>query len=163
MNSIQKENPLGYEKLLGLLKSFAIPSIIAMLVSSLYNIVDQVFIGQGVGYLGNAATNVAFPLITISLAIALLIGIGSASLFSLNLGAGEKEDAGQVVGTAFTMIHAVCQRIHPDHRDRYAVSDRQQWDEQPCPGRRKSEIFHDLYADRCDHQHHTGSGLYFYL
>lgn len=75
-----------------------------MLVSSLYNIVDQVFIGQGVGYLGNAATNVAFPLTTISLAIALLIGIGSASLFSLNLGAGEKEDAVQVVGTAFTMM-----------------------------------------------------------
>ncbi len=137
MNSIQKENPLGYEKLPRLLKSFAIPSIIAMLVSSLYNIVDQVFIGQGVGYLGNAATIVAFPLTTISLAIALLIGIGSASLFSLNLGAGEKEDAAQVVGTAFTM--------------------------KPRPGRRKSEIFHDLYADRCDHQHHTGSGLYFYL
>ena len=72
MNSIQKENPLGYEKPPRLLKSFAIPSIIAMLVSSLYNIVDQVFIGQGVGYLGNAATNVAFPLTTISLAIALL-------------------------------------------------------------------------------------------
>ena len=75
MNSIQKENPLGYEKLPRLLKSFAVPSIIAMLVSSLYNIVDQVFIGQGVGYLGNAATNVAFPLTTISLAIALLIGL----------------------------------------------------------------------------------------
>ncbi len=104
MNSIQKENPLGYEKPPRLLKSFAIPSIIAMLVSSLYNIVDQVFIGQGVGYLGNAATNVAFPLTTISLAIALLIGIGSASLFSLNLGAGKKEDAAQVVGTAFTMM-----------------------------------------------------------
>lgn len=85
-----KRNPLGYEKPPRLLKSFAIPSIIAMLVSSLYNIVDQVFIGQGVGYLGNAATNVAFPLTTISLAIALLIGIGSASLFSLNLGAGKK-------------------------------------------------------------------------
>ena len=104
MNSIQKENPLGYEKPPRLLKSFAIPSIIAMLVSSLYNIVDQVFIGQGVGYLGNAATNVAFPLTTISLAVALLIGIGSASLFSLNLGAGKKEDAAQVVGTAFTMM-----------------------------------------------------------
>ena len=99
MNSVPTENPLGYEPLPRLLKSFAVPSIIAMLVSSLYNIVDQVFIGQGVGYLGNAATNVAFPLTTISLAIALLIGIGSASLFSLNLGAGEKEDAAQVVGT----------------------------------------------------------------
>ena len=82
---------MGYEKPPRLLKSFAIPSIIAMLVSSLYNIVDQVFIGQGVGYLGNAATNVAFPLTTISLAIALLIGIGSASLFSLNLGSRQKK------------------------------------------------------------------------
>lgn len=104
MNSVPTENPLGYEPLPRLLKSFAVPSIIAMLVSSLYNIVDQVFIGQGVGYLGNAATNVAFPLTTISLAIALLIGIGSASLFSLNLGAGKKEDAAQVVRTAFTMM-----------------------------------------------------------
>ena len=51
------ENPLGYEKISKLLRSFAVPSITATLVSSLYNIVDQVFIGQGVGYLGNAATN----------------------------------------------------------------------------------------------------------
>ena len=80
--SIQ-ENPLGTRPLPALLKSYAIPSIIAMLVSSLYNIVDQIFIGQGVGYLGNAATNVAYPLTTICLAIALLIGIGSASRFSL--------------------------------------------------------------------------------
>ena len=62
MSEIKTENPLGYEKLPKLLKSYAIPSIIAMLVSSLYNIVDQIFIGQGVGYLGNAATNVAYPL-----------------------------------------------------------------------------------------------------
>ena len=68
------QNVLGYEKPSKLLKSFAIPSIISMLVSSLYNIVDQIFIGQGVGYLGNAATNVAYPLTTITLAISLLIG-----------------------------------------------------------------------------------------
>ena len=65
MSSERTENPLGYEKIPLLLKQFAIPSIIAMLVSSLYNVVDQIFIGQGVGYLGNAATNVAFPLVTI--------------------------------------------------------------------------------------------------
>ena len=59
------DNPLGYKSIPSLLRSFAIPSIIAMLVSSLYNIVDQVFIGQGVGYLGNAATNVSYPLTTI--------------------------------------------------------------------------------------------------
>ena len=56
----QGANPLGYEPLPKLLRGYAIPSVIAMLVSSLYNIVDQIFIGQGVGYLGNAATNVAF-------------------------------------------------------------------------------------------------------
>ena len=62
MEQTMIKNPLGYEKIPKLLKSFAIPSIIAMLVSSLYNIVDQIFIGQGVGYLGNAATNVSYPL-----------------------------------------------------------------------------------------------------
>lgn len=72
------ENPLGYEKISKLLKNFAVPSIVASLVGSIYNIVDQIFIGQGVGYLGNAATNVAYPFSTICLAIALLVGIGSA-------------------------------------------------------------------------------------
>ncbi len=106
MNAAQqkKNNPLGYEKLSKLLAGYAIPSIIAMLVSSLYNIVDQIFIGQGVGYLGNAATNVAFPLNTICMAIALLIGIGCASGFSLELGAGEPEKAARYVGTAVTMM-----------------------------------------------------------
>lgn len=69
------ENPLGYESIPKLLRGFAVPSITATLVSSLYNIVDQIFIGQGVGYLGNAATNVSYPLSTICLAISLLIGI----------------------------------------------------------------------------------------
>jgi hypothetical protein len=55
------ENELGYEKIAVLLRKFALPSITSTLVSSLYNIVDQIFIGQGVGYLGNAATNVSYP------------------------------------------------------------------------------------------------------
>ncbi len=99
-----KDNILGYEKLPKLLKSFAIPSIIAMVVSSLYNVVDQIFIGQGVGYLGNAATNVSYPLTTICLSIALLIGIGSASRYSLHLGAGEPEEAARVVGDGICMM-----------------------------------------------------------
>ncbi len=96
-------NPLGYERLPRLLKSYAVPSIIAMLVSSLYNIVDQIFIGQGVGYLGNAATNVSFPLTTICMAIALLIGIGSAAGFSLELGADNPDKAARYVGNAVSM------------------------------------------------------------
>ncbi len=98
------ENPLGYEKLPVLLRRFAIPSIIAMLVSSLYNIVDQIFIGQGVGYLGNAATNVSYPLVTICLAIALLIGIGTSSRFSLYLGAGKADKAAKVAGNSICLM-----------------------------------------------------------
>ena len=100
---MEKENILGYEKIPRLIVKFAIPSIVAMLISSLYNIVDQIFIGQGVGYLGNAATNVAFPLTSICLAIALLIGVGSAAGFSLKLGAGDKQTAAKYVGNAFIM------------------------------------------------------------
>lgn len=98
------ENPLGYEKISKLLRSFAVPSITATLVSSLYNIVDQVFIGQGVGYLGNAATNVSYPLSTICLAISLLIGIGSASRFSICLGRGDTDQAAKIAGNGVTLM-----------------------------------------------------------
>lgn len=97
-------NPLGVRPLPQLLRSFAIPSVLAMLVSSLYNIVDQIFIGNGVGYLGNAATNVAYPLTTICLAIALLIGVGSAARFNLNLGAGNVQRAKKAVAAAVSMM-----------------------------------------------------------
>ncbi|MCR5290238.1 MAG: MATE family efflux transporter [Treponema sp.] len=101
---VTTENPLGYEKISILLRKFAIPSIIAMLVSSLYNVVDQIFIGQGVGFLGNAATNVAFPLITICMAITLTISIGSAARFSLALGRKQEDIAASVVGCGFCMM-----------------------------------------------------------
>lgn len=73
MNSSTTDNPLGYKKESTLLINFAIPCIISMLVTALYNIVDQIFIGQGIGMLGNAATNIAFPLSTTCTAISLLI------------------------------------------------------------------------------------------
>lgn len=98
------DNPLEYEKIPKLLRGFALPSITATLVSSLYNIVDQIFIGQGVGYLGNAATNVSYPLTTICLAISLLIGIGSASRFSIYLGANENKKAANLVGNGVVMM-----------------------------------------------------------
>lgn len=100
------DNPLGYEKIQKLLKNFAIPSITAALVGSLYNIVDQIFIGQGVGYLGNAATNVSYPFSTICLAISLLIGIGSASRFSLYLGNREPEAAAKAAGNGISLMLA---------------------------------------------------------
>ena len=97
-------NPLGTQPLPHLLRTFAVPSILAMLVSSLYNIVDQIFIGQGVGYLGNAATNVSFPLTTICLSIALLIGVGSAARFNLSLGAGNRDMAQRTVSSALSFM-----------------------------------------------------------
>ncbi len=100
MTETVRENPLGFVEPKKLLRQFAVPSIVAMLVTNLYNLVDQVFIGWRVGMLGNAATNVAFPLTTICFAISLLIGIGSASRFGLELGRKNPEIAKKTVGNA---------------------------------------------------------------
>ena len=89
--SEEKVNPLGSEPVGKLMVKFAIPSIVAMLVGALYNIVDQLFIGHAIGTLGNAATNIAFPFTTSCLALALLFGIGGASCFNLHLGRGNAE------------------------------------------------------------------------
>lgn len=87
------ENPLGVRPIKGLLFSFSIPAIISCLVNSVYNIVDQIFIGQGVGYLWNAATTIAFPLMTIIMAFATLIGSGGSAYAALRLGEGRKREA----------------------------------------------------------------------
>lgn len=104
MTTANNENPLGYERINKLLRSFAIPSIISMLVGSLYNIVDQFFIGQKIGELGNAATNVAFPLSTSCLAISLLFGIGGSSAFNIAMGSGDKKKAVRYLGNAVAML-----------------------------------------------------------
>ena len=104
MSTTVASNPLGSESVTKLMLKFSIPSIISMLVGALYNIVDQLFIGQAVGMLGNAATNVAFPLSTSCIALALLFGIGGAACFNLKMGAGEKEDAAYAFGNAFSML-----------------------------------------------------------
>ena len=106
MENKDKQNPLGTAPVSSLMLKFAIPSIIGMLVSALYNIVDQFFIGQGVGTNGNAATNIAFPFTTACMAVALLLGIGGASCFNLTLGMGNKKRAGFFAGNAITMLLA---------------------------------------------------------
>jgi len=103
-NISQEQNPLGTAPVGGLIGKFAIPAIISMLVSALYNIVDQIFIGQGVGMLGNAATNVAFPVTTIATALALLLGIGGASNYNLEMGAGREKKASSIAGTALSTL-----------------------------------------------------------
>ena len=103
-NISQEQTPLGTAPVGGLIGKFAIPAIISMLVSALYNIVDQIFIGQGVGMLGNAATNVAFPVTTIATALALLLGIGGASNYNLEMGAGREKKASSIAGTALSTL-----------------------------------------------------------
>ncbi len=100
----EKANPLGTEKVTGLMIKFAIPSIVAMVIGAVYNIVDQLFIGHAVGTLGNAATNVVFPLTTSSVALALLFGIGGASNFNLNMGRGKTEKAPYYIGNALVLL-----------------------------------------------------------
>lgn len=99
----EKQNIFATEPIGKLIMKFAIPSVIALLVNSLYNIVDQIFIGWGVGYLGNGATNVVFPITIIALALSMMIGNGGAAYLSLKLGEGQIESAKQGVGNAIVL------------------------------------------------------------
>ena len=99
----QEENILGKEKIGKLIRIFSIPCIISMLVNSLYNIVDQIFIGQGVGYLGNGATNVVFPLVMIGLAFSLMFGDGASAYLSLKLGEKKKKEAEIGIGNGIML------------------------------------------------------------
>ena len=98
------KNPMGVKPVPRLLLSLAVPAVVANLVNALYNIVDQIFIGHRVGYLGNAATNIAFPLTTVCLAIGLMTGLGAASGFNLELGKGEPQNSRRYAGTAFSFL-----------------------------------------------------------
>lgn len=99
----KEENILGTEKIGKLIRKFSIPSIISLVVNSLYNIVDQIFIGWGVGYLGNGATNVVFPLTIICLAFAQMFGDGASSYLSLKLGEKKKDEASKGVGNGICL------------------------------------------------------------
>lgn len=98
------QEQLGTAPVGGLIFKYALPSILGFLVNSAYNITDQIFIGHGVGMLGNAATNVAFPIVTICTAIALLLGVGSAANFNLELGRGNKGKAASIAGNGIALM-----------------------------------------------------------
>ena len=176
------ENPLGYEKIPKLLKNFAVPSIVASLVGSIYNIVDQIFIGQGVGYLGNAATNVAYPFSTICLAIALLVGIGSASRVSLCLGRKEPKAAAKAAGNGIVLMGifgiiyllvgetflslllgiwgndrciSICKAVCQHNIDWNAVSHCNEWYEQFDSSRWKTKVFNGLHGCGSYYQYHS--------
>ena len=96
-------NPLGTERIGKLIVRYAVPTIISNVVNSLYNMVDQIFIGNGVGYLGNAATNIILPLVTFVMALGMMLGDGAAAYMSLNLGKDKPDKAAKGVGNAITL------------------------------------------------------------
>ncbi len=90
-----------------LLFRFAMPAVVSMLVISLYNVVDQLFIGHSVGYLGNAATNIVFPVNLLTIAVSMMIGEGAAALYSIRLGQKKTEEAKTVIGCAFMTMAGI--------------------------------------------------------
>lgn len=104
---MKKELDLGKEKIGKLLLAFSVPCIISMIINSIYNIVDQIFIGKGVGIIGNAATNVIFPIVIICNALADLVGNGAAANLSLRLGEGKKDEAKKSIGSSITLLFII--------------------------------------------------------
>lgn len=104
---MKKKLDLGKDKIDKLLFAFSIPCIISMIINSIYNIVDQIFIGKGVGIIGNAATNVIFPIVIICNALAGLIGNGAAANLSLRLGEGKKDEAKKSIGGSIVLLFIV--------------------------------------------------------
>lgn len=104
MKKPKTKNPLGYQPIGRLLMKFAIPSVVSMLVNAVYNIVDQIFIGQGVGYLGNAATTVSFPIVTIILAVGTMLGAGGSAYAAIKLGEKNETEAEKTLGNIFVLL-----------------------------------------------------------
>lgn len=112
---MEENNYLGQEKVSRLLLRFAIPSTLALIISCLYNIVDQIFVGNGIGYLGNAATGIIFPITVVGWGASVLFGDGMATFLSLSQGQGNTAGAGRsvansILGSFFSgvVIIAVC-------------------------------------------------------
>ncbi|SHI44239.1 MATE family efflux transporter [Lutispora thermophila] len=104
MQVVERERLLGEKEIPKLLLKFSIPAIVGMVVNALYNFVDMVFIGQGVGPLGIAGVRIGFPLMVIGMAFSMLIGIGGNSLVSIRLGQKKKEEAELILANALVSM-----------------------------------------------------------
>lgn len=98
---------LEHAPVMQLITQFSIPSILSLLVNAAYNITDQVFIGHAVGMLGNAAANVAFPVVTLTVAFSQLVGIGTAANFNINMGANKEKEGKQYIGTGIALMSVI--------------------------------------------------------
>ncbi|HHV71266.1 MAG TPA: MATE family efflux transporter [Clostridia bacterium] len=101
---MDKAKQLGEEKVLKLLLKFSIPAIIGMLVNALYNMVDRIFIGHGVGSAGIAGITMGFPIMLVIMAFSMLVGLGANSLISIRLGEQKKDEAELIMGNALALL-----------------------------------------------------------
>ena len=104
MDIAQKHKELGEEPINKLLWKFSLPGIVGMLVNSLYNIVDRIFIGNGVNSDAIGGLTVAFPLMIITMAISMLFGVGASTLMSIKLGEHNHEAAEKLLGQGFILL-----------------------------------------------------------
>ena len=101
---MNRSQQLGEEKIGKLLLKFSIPAIIGMLVNGLYNIVDRIFVGRGVGSLALSGIAISFPITLAIMAFGMLIGIGATAVISIRLGQQKREEAERIVGNAFVLL-----------------------------------------------------------
>jgi putative MATE family efflux protein len=106
MQNIDRSKQLGEEPISKLILKFSIPAIIGMLVNALYNVVDRIYIGHGVGSLGIGGITVSFPIMLILMAFSMLIGVGANSLVAIRFGQGRKEEAEGIFNNAFVLLVA---------------------------------------------------------
>lgn len=105
--AIDTTSRIGTEPILPLLLSFSIPSIVGMLVNALYNVVDRIFVGQGIGAAGLAGVTLTFPIMMIMVSFSILVGVGANTLFSIRMGEGRRDEAERILGNAFGMLFFV--------------------------------------------------------
>ena len=101
---MDKSNALGEEKIATLLQRYSGPAIIGMVVNALYNVVDSIFVGQGVGEVGLVAVTLVFPLMLILMGVGMFVGLGAGSLISIRLGQKDKAGAELILGNALSLV-----------------------------------------------------------
>ena len=100
---MDRSKALGEEKISKLLWKFSLPAIVGMVVNALYNVVDSIFVGRGVGEIGLAAVTIAFPIMIILMGFGMLVGVGASAVVSLRLGENKQHEAEKILGNAFTL------------------------------------------------------------
>ncbi len=99
-----RSGTLGTERIFKLILQYALPAIAMMLISSLYNIVDKIFVGNFVGQIGITATTVSNPAMRLIDAFAMLVGAGGSTLLALRLGEGKSDEAESILGSSFFLL-----------------------------------------------------------